>query len=153
MPTLLDQRTMHGGNLQWGVEQVRDFWDLWTNNERRRAAGRPDFAGFPQRDGALEWERSDLTPIAYVNEGRWVADCPAEGCNGGIACWPEHREAACLDCGRIFTVKFPTPRQVSEAEAVLALRVPANRHWRPDTGESAKALRHENITRGFAIPH
>lgn len=78
---------------------------------------------------------------AYVNHGRWVADCPE--CAGGIACSPDNPEACCLDCGHTYAVSFPKPKDVARAEAALAGRgARRNQNWHPDA-ESVKRLEAE----------
>jgi hypothetical protein len=82
-----------------------------------------------------------------------VADCaggPDGRCAGGIACWPDHETGCCLDCGTIYTIRFPEADEIQEAASALAARPAENRNWRPDRGETAKTLRGENITHGYA---
>lgn len=103
--------------------------------------------GFPHRSDSLEWEKADESVTPYVSDGRWVADCPA--CNGGIATLPGYAEAACFDCGRVHNVVWPTDDVLSAATAALIERPVANRHWRPQDGETAQDLRLENIQYGY----
>ena len=77
---------------------------------------------------------------AYVNEGRWVADCAA--CPGGIAGWPEHNLGACLSCGRVWTITYP--QDIDRVEALLADRPLRNRNYEPHKGETLATLESEN---------
>ena len=85
---------------------------------------------------------------AYVNHGRWVADCPQPGCTGAMMV-TEQQPMHCgnRDCGGgPWTVAFPAERQ--QIEVLLLLRpVDRNRNWRP--GESLAALRAENAEHGL----
>lgn len=54
-------------------------------------------------DYHAEVHASDVVLVAYVNEDRYVADCP---CGAGISVtpgWP----ARCLECGAVMSVIFP----------------------------------------------
>ena len=84
---------------------------------------------------------------AYINEGRWVADCP--NCNGGMLTSPVVAVCFCHDCGTIYEAMHPDPESVSGAEKVLANRPVRNRNWYPDR-EDVADLQAENATR--AIP-
>lgn len=90
-------------------------------------------------DAPLVLVPDDRIVTAYVNQGRWVADCP---CGGGIACWDEMATAACLDCGHEFGVEWPADDERTEAEALLAERADRLRNWH--VGESVEQLRSEN---------
>jgi len=96
-----------------------------------------------------EERRIDLTDHtgtvlpAYVNHGRWVANCP--NCNGGIFGPPAHgshdQTGACLDCGWVYTLDYPV--QAQAIERLLLLRPkPDNRNWLP--GETVADLAREN---------
>jgi len=63
---------------------------------------------------------------AYVNAGRWVADCPH--CNSGIAIHPEWTFASCLGCLRTFA-DIAIPAEWKEIEAVLVERPMQHQHW------------------------
>ena len=58
------------------------------------------------------------TVLAYVNHGRWVADC---ACNGGELVTPDE-QMLCGSCGARNTVKFPGPKTRGEIETVLDRR-------------------------------
>lgn len=86
--------------------------------------------------------------IAYVNYGRWVADCPA-GCGAAMLVDPE-LPFLCGECfnegigGLWRLVKWPAERLAIETE--LELRLARNAHWSP--GETVAALRRENAAHG-----
>ena len=84
---------------------------------------------------------------AYVNHGRWVADCPA--CNGGVL-GPNPQDggtAPCLDCGHLYTIAYPQEWRAIQALLVRRPRM-ENRNWRP--GETCALLRAENLEHGVA---
>lgn len=77
--------------------------------------------------------------VAYVNEGRWLVDCPR--CNNGIPVSPDWSIAGCRACGRVYSaVVFPSEFHI--IEALLHERDFEHQQWKP--GESVKALRDEN---------
>lgn len=137
-----DQRRMCGPMVHTNAGDVEAFWI--ERGKQLAARGR----GF-LRDGDYTPDllHTRRTVTAYVNQGRWVADCPE--CNGGIACWPEHDHGACLDCGRVYKVTFPTAASIAKAEKALSRRPPANRNWRPDKDEQAGVLVEQNARRGL----
>ena len=62
-----------------------------------------------------------------------------------MAAWPEHEQAACLDCGAVAKVSFPAPAERQKAEAVLNQRkAAANRNWKP-WEQSVGDLQAENL--------
>jgi hypothetical protein len=86
---------------------------------------------------------------AYVNHGRWVADCP--DCNGAELVTP-NEPMMCDACfnegngGAYRAVVFP--RSQREIEAQLAIRPePEHRNWAP--GETVAQLRAENAEHGI----
>ena len=90
---------------------------------------------------------ADWTPRgkveAYVNEGRWIAECPEEYCNGAEFVDPDWPVMVCSGgCGSgPFGVVFPKERE--NLTAVLVRRpVPATRNWAP--GETVLGLKAEN---------
>lgn len=127
MSLLTDQRTMQGAAPHETPEHIRAFWE--------RSSRRP-----------LIRSRKKLT--AYVSDGRWVADC--RECGGGVALWRENPEAACLDCGAVYS-SIEWPGTFDEIERVLAARRPGQRHWRPQDGETLADLKVDNLIRGVAI--
>jgi hypothetical protein len=83
--------------------------------------------------------------VAYVNHGRWVADCPI--CNGAELVTPGDPYICqnCLNGARQYRpVSFPP--DIEEIEAALVARpLPLNRNW---TTETAAMLRAENVSHG-----
>jgi len=82
------------------------------------------------------------TVDAYINWGRWVADCSA--CNSGIACSPGVDTVICTDCGAKYSVVFPA--EIERIEQALLARALRNRNWEPD--ETADDLEDENKRHG-----
>jgi hypothetical protein len=79
---------------------------------------------------------------AYVSDNRWVVDCGV--CYGGIAVADVRAPfALCLACGTRWSVEFPKDRK--RAETLLLKRLPENRHWFPDRGETVDMLEIENV--------
>ena len=89
---------------------------------------------------------------AYVNWGRWVADCSC-----AMAYRVDNFPSAlmCKACGEEMQIEYPPNREA--IEAVLAHRpgqkagsqiVFSHRNWRP--GESIVALRRENREHGLS---
>jgi hypothetical protein len=89
---------------------------------------------------------SELEAKAYVNEGRWVVDCPCEGCSSAQLASFEEKLYFCADCGNAQVnhdyIPVTWPSQVEDIEAALAVRPKENRNW--ETGEKVDALREEN---------
>lgn len=105
-------------------------------------------------NGVSLWRDPRGGPVpAYVDKSRWVFTCPA--CGSGAACSPDISEGACLECGRIHGLKFPTRHVRLAAEAELLKRPKeANRNWFPfdvliggriHTAETVETLRLENV--------
>ncbi len=109
--------------------------------------------------GPRDTRPSDAHAIAYVNFGRWVADCPAAPCRHPMTgergvgaeyvapslpfmcqwCWN-------ADIGdRFREVDFPVDQQALEGELVKRVE-PDNRNWTP--GETVADLQIENIAHG-----
>jgi len=82
------------------------------------------------------------TVTAYLNHGRWVADCP---CNGAELVTPGET-MLCGSCGAEHKVGFPTKKQRGEIETLLAKRNPPNQNWH---GETVDELLAENIEHGL----
>ena len=92
----------------------------------------------------LPFEVHDGGPIdAYVNHGRWVADC---ACNGAELVAPG-QEMLCGSCGARNQVKFPGPTMRDKIEAVLNPRPPLRQNWYPD--ETVDELVAQNIDHGI----
>ena len=84
--------------------------------------------------------------VAYVNHGRWVADCPSEYCRSAMAVTPGHMFmcGGCLNVeigSRYRMIEWPQERGAIE-EALAARPVPEVANWRP--GETTRHLRDEN---------
>ena len=93
------------------------------------------------KTGALPF--AGETVNAYINHGRWVADCP---CNGAELVAPNHN-MLCGSCGAEHTVKFPSPKTRQKIEELLEARPHGlNRNW---NGEPVKELQAENIEQGI----
>lgn len=144
--SIRDQRTMVGPYSLFSPVEVRNAWT--------RLAGDPSFPGFVNRNRERVFVNAPQgwdPPVARIDAARWLADCTNPDCNGAMACWPEHAQAACFDCGYIFNVTYPPPPVVMEAIDALALRPELNRHWDPGTEEPSD-LRQQNIQYGYPVP-
>lgn len=90
--------------------------------------------GMTPRDGAG-------SVFAYVNHGRWVADCPC----GGAELVTETRPLLCGSCGMVRRVVWPPDAE--DIENLLAVRVDEKtQNWNP--GETLAGLAFENERRG-----
>ena len=78
---------------------------------------------------------------AYVNHGRWVADCPIPFC--GQAWLADRIPVECENCGQPpGPIEWPTEQE--RIESLLAVRpVPQTRNWLP--GETVDDLIAENV--------
>ena len=86
--------------------------------------------------------------VGYVNQGRWVADCPH--CNSGIAVVTTGApQGCCMDCGRHYAIMMPA--DIPKAVGLLSERPVANRNWRPEN-ESVADLAAENDTKMEKAP-
>ncbi len=83
------------------------------------------------------------TISAYVNRGRWVADC---ACNGAELVAPGE-EMLCGSCGARNTPKFPGPKKRDEISRLLLRRDVFNQNWHPD--ETVDELLAQNIENGI----
>lgn len=90
----------------------------------------------------VELKANSAKPKAYVNWGRWVADCPE--CNSGIDCSPDLPRGACLDCGAVYKIDFPSKKERDQAGELLSARPERNRNWDRHKGEELKRLKTEN---------
>lgn len=79
---------------------------------------------------------------AYVNHGRWVADCH---CNGAEVVAAGDQPMTCGSCGAVSPVVFPPERD--EVERLLSARPLPNQHW--TLGQPIDHLIAENIERGL----
>lgn len=106
-----------------------------------------------------------ITSAAYLNQGRWVADCPVEWCGDALALYPQDPRTGIVaadpayvqSCakGHQFRINAPPDRMRARIEAVLASRPEEYRDWLPDghpwgashgypTGQSVEDLAAEN---------
>lgn len=49
--------------------------------------------------------------VAYVNHGRWVADCLTPYCGGARVINPDHNPFWCVYCGQSYLVEWPAELQ------------------------------------------
>jgi len=104
------------------------------------------------------WTLPTDVAVAYVNHGRWVADCPDQECHGaedtlpspitGVIGLNRHR-MICTNCGRTWPVEWPMTADMIVAVLMQRPRKD-NRHWWP--WESVEDLLVENMTHGFGVP-
>lgn len=100
---------------------------------------------------------------AYMNIGRWIADCPREHCNNAIALGPKQTMFHCDgvgSCGHIAEVDWPP--DADEITRVLERRpVPGTRNWAPaghrqtvvcgfPDGQTVADLEYENREHGVS---
>lgn len=88
--------------------------------------------------------------VAYVNDGRWVADCPSPYCNAAMIVEPgqAYMCAECFnkDIGGAWR-RVVWPEDAEEIDAELARRPDRrNQNWCP--GETLQMLRAEAAARG-----
>jgi hypothetical protein len=86
--------------------------------------------------------------LAYVNWGRWVADCPRQGCANALALERGQAVFECAGrgaCGLVTDVEWPP--NVWEIERFLAARpIASTRNWLP--GETIHDLLFEGAAHG-----
>jgi len=104
--------------------ELRSFWRIYF---------RTHFAG-PGED----LKPSTGGPLAaYVNHGRWVADCPL--CGAGIAVAVDGAVGCCLECGIEYEIQVPPDSVIEEATPILLARPTRGPHriranWYPFPG-------------------
>ena len=94
---------------------------------------------------------------AEINYGRWITNCPTEGCNGAVVVSLQTPYFMCPYCanfsnnGKWYEVKFPKEKEKIEK---LLLKRPAwdgfsaiHRNWKPN--ETVEDLEKENKDRGI----
>ncbi len=93
---------------------------------------------------------------ALINHGRWLVECPVEGCGGALTVSREESYFLCVYCrnvdngGQWYRVLYPGAR--TEIETLLLARpLAGQRNWRP--GESVAQLRQENAQRNQRNVH
>lgn len=88
--------------------------------------------------------------VAYVNHGRWVADCPF-GCGGAELAreeWFICRECLNYGCaGARLALVWPAEEDIGAIEAALVVRPLIHRNWDPI--ESLGFLLAENVAHGL----
>lgn len=73
---------------------------------------------------------------AYVNHGRWIADCTRPYCANAEKLAPRQAFFHCSNCHREAAVEWPP--DAGDIQSVLALRpVPQTRNWFPASHELA----------------
>lgn len=90
--------------------------------------------------------RRPTSAVAYVNHGRWVADCPTAGCGGAMLVL----KGGEFLCGTCFNAEIGGeyrpivwPDDAGEIESLLVVRpLPVHMNWRP--GETLADLAAEN---------
>ena len=91
--------------------------------------------------------------FAYVNHGRWLADCPF-GCGGAELAMDDR--FMCHECRhaenqhRPIPLVWPAPEDVRAIAAALAPRPVLNQNW--NLNESIGALMAENVFAGLYDP-
>lgn len=78
---------------------------------------------------------------AYINWGRWVADCPQDGCTNALIVQPGQEQYVCgwngdppvPGCRGVAMLDWPENPDAVMAE--LAGRPESQQHWRPEPEE------------------
>lgn len=89
---------------------------------------------------------------AYVNHGRWIAECPYE-CGSALQLFGREGVMRCTECHSISPIEWPDDAD-DIWEALEERRLPRTRNWFPEGhhlalksgqphGQSAKELRDE----------
>lgn len=85
-------------------------------------------------------EKNDRYVLAYVNHGRWVADCSREHCANAMELAPGQLAFACSNCQWVVDIVWPD--DADEIWQVLQRRpVPQTRNWFPRDHPLALAAR------------
>lgn len=134
-----DQRHMLPGASE--AQNADDIRQVWVN-----------VLGDPRRPNRQQPVPDGRTVTPYINQGRWVADCP--NCGSGIACWDRNPEACCLGnrCGHVYTVAWQPAAVRAEVERVLAVRLEDHQNWEAQRGETVEELKIENVLQ-LGVPH
>jgi hypothetical protein len=78
---------------------------------------------------------------AYVNHGRWIADCTRRHCANAESLSPKQTMLHCSNCRLLAEVVWPPdPDAITDALAVRP--VPQTRNWAPAGHRQALATRH-----------
>lgn len=130
---IIDQRRGYHNLETESVDEIVDFWVRFLGNHR------------PPK----EIVDTGLVVDAYINVGRWMADCE---CAGGMLVWDRNPTACCLSCGRRYGVRWQPPALRAEVIRTLACRPRENMNWDPrvvdDQGlmvETVEFLQRENL--------
>ena len=86
-----------------------------------------------------------LNPLAYLNHGRWVVDCPDPDCAGAELA---QQVFVCSNCKRMAEVVWPGDKMLIDA-ATAVRPVPQTRNWTP--AETVSDLQQENIMYGVDV--
>ena len=134
--------------------------DYIVHHEHQQRVGLPQF--IQEFWGRYKFGR--LPPVnniqgsvaAYINDGRWVAECPA-GCGGALVVSDQQAIFICADCGspengnNWYAVVFPAAKvQIEQVLLQRPTRAPDRahfRHWLP--GETVADLKRQNRERGL----
>jgi hypothetical protein len=93
----------------------------------------------------LTIERHEGVVLAYVNHGRWIADC--HRCGSGLAITLNSSDGYCFECGAVH-LHVAWPDKWEQIEGLLLYRpVMSTRNWYPN--ESVSALKAENVSHGL----
>lgn len=99
-----------------------------------------------------------MKATAYVNHGRWIIDCPDDGCHAGLKAIDTGIACDCMDevvCDHPaiphgLAIDITYPDQQDEITRLLDLRPKrGNRNWTP--GETVAELKAENVTHAVRI--
>ena len=82
---------------------------------------------------------------AYLNQGRWVADCPDPDCAGAELA---RDMFVCSNCKRVAKVEWPDNKKLIDDMTVVR-SVPETRNWLP--GETLDDLHRENEMHGVTV--
>lgn len=95
--------------------------------------------------------------VARVNHGRWIADCPTEGCGGAEFVSLAGQPFFCCECRNAATDNTPIPVVLPDEQTrdqvtvYLCARPDAEtRNWDPE--ETVKQLQRENRDHGIRLP-
>ena len=135
--------------------------DLIIHHEDWQGALLEDFL----RPYWVNGQRTPLPPLsevsgqvqANVNHGRWIVDCPSEGCGNAIVVSQREPYYICTDCGspenggRWYCVIYPSDKAQVEVELLKRPEdkplLAETRNWTP--GESVADLRRGNRQHGI----
>ena len=100
-----------------------------------------------------DMDESAAPAIAYVNHGRWVADCPTPACHSAMAITPgiPFLCGGCLNAEVGYHYRpVEWPHDKGEREEILSARpLPESANARPE--ETAESLRRENALNGHMV--